>query len=241
MFPTGAFNPTPMAFQYPVQQPTGAIYQSQYGGFNPQVPAPFQQVPPPRGQSLPASNRQYPPPSGTYAPPSSRRHGQYPPSVPPQHYEHQHHGSKSKFSFYFINEFNYCFILGKKHSKQRSVSPAGVADESLYSDKEKNDRSRSHSSALESQSKQEDSTNNDQEHQSQTVESTSGEIPQGNAIPTEEQQSPDEKRRSRSKKKKHHRSEHYNNQYQPPPFYGELPSQMRVNLKYKKKNRFCFF
>ena len=51
MFPTGVFNPVSMGFQYPGQQPTAKIYQSQYGGFNPQIPISFQQAPPPpRGQ-----------------------------------------------------------------------------------------------------------------------------------------------------------------------------------------------
>jgi hypothetical protein len=207
MFPTGAFNQIPMGFQYPgQQQPTPAIYQSQYGGFNPQVA-------PPRGQSLPASSRQYPPPGGSYAPTTSRRHGQHAPS---QHYEHRRHGSKTS----------------KKHHKQRSVSPSGVADQSLYSDKEKNDRSQSQTPVLGSHSKQEETNNNDQEQQSHTVESTSGEVSQGGTTGVEEQQNSDEKekRQSRSTKKKHH---HHHQHKQAPPLYGELPPHMRVNIQLK--------
>jgi len=151
MFPTGAFNQFPMGFQFPGQQPPASIYQSQFGGFNPQMPVPFQQVPPPsRGQSVPPSSGPYAPPSGPYAPTSSRRNGQYPPPAPT-------HGSKSK-----------------KHHKRRSTSPTGAADQSLYSDKEKKSRSRSQSPVLGSQTKQEEPTNKDQEQQSQTVESASG-------------------------------------------------------------------
>ncbi len=99
MFPTGAFNPISMGFQYPGQQPTAPIYQSQYGGFNPQVPPTFQQIPSARGQSLPASSRQYPLSNGPYVPTSSRRHGQYPPPTSSQHYEYHHQSWKSKFFF----------------------------------------------------------------------------------------------------------------------------------------------
>jgi hypothetical protein len=219
MFPTGAYNQIPMGYQYPGQQPPppapAAIYQSQYAGFN---PAPFQQAPPPsRGQSLPAAGRHYPPPSGPYASISSRRNGQYPQPVPPQNYEHHTHGSK-------------------KHHKQRSVSPSGAADQSLYSDKEKDDRSRSHSPALGSQTK-EGEANQNQEQNSQSAENASGEILQDGTNATEEQQNSQEKekRKSRSKKKKHHRYEQYHHQYQPqPPFYGELPPQMRVNTEKKR-------
>jgi hypothetical protein len=105
MFPTSAFNQASLGYPYPGQQPPASLYQSQYGavaGFNHQAQTPFQQAPPPRGQSLPASGRQYAAPTGPYAqpPPSSfrRQHrGQYPPQPPSQHYEHRsHHGSKSK-------------------------------------------------------------------------------------------------------------------------------------------------
>src|SRR6202789_3900575 len=97
MFPTSAFNQIPMGYPFPGQQPPGSLYQSQYGGiagFNPQIAPPFQQAPPPRGQSVPAPGRQYPPLTGPYAqppPPSSRRHqhGQYPPGVSSQHYEYR--------------------------------------------------------------------------------------------------------------------------------------------------------
>jgi hypothetical protein len=240
MFPTSAFNSIQMGFQYPGQHPTGPIYQSQYGGFNTQLSSPFQQ--PPRGQSLPAVVRQYTPPGGPFIPTSSRRHGQYPPSVPVQHYEYRHHGSKSKFSFFFFylkRKFNYYLIIDKKNSKQRSASPSGVLNENLYSDKEKDDHSRSHTPVLESPSKQDESNNNDQEEHSQTIESDSGEISQGGTIGTEENENFDEKRQSRSKKEKHQRPEHYYNQFQPqpPPLYAELPPQMRVNIKFKKKRK----
>jgi hypothetical protein len=218
MFSTGPFNQIPMGFQYPGQQPPPtSIYQSQFAGFN---PTPFQQAPPPsRGQSLPASVRHYPPPSGPYAPISSQRNGQYPSSIPPQNYEKNHtHGSK-------------------KHHKQRSVSPIGAADQSLYSDKEKDDRSRSQSPTLESQTKEEE-TNHNQEQHSQPTENANGEVLQDGTVAAEEQQNLQgkEKRKSRSKKKKHHHHHHYeqyHHQYQPPPpphpFYGELPAQMRVH------------
>ncbi len=110
MFPTSAFNQVPIGYPYPGQQAPPSLYQSQFGGvagFNPQIAPQFQQVPPPRGQSLPTSGRQYPPPTGPYAQPpppssSSRRHqhGQYPPPAPSQHYEYRSgHGSKSNYFF----------------------------------------------------------------------------------------------------------------------------------------------
>ena len=221
MFSTGAFNQIPMSFPYPGQQPPVAVYPSQYGGYAPQVQPPFQQAPPPsRGQSLPASGRQYPPATnGQYPPTSSRRNGQHPPPVPSQHYERHRHGSKSS----------------KQHRKRRSASPKGVADQSLYSDKEeKNDRSRSPSLALGSQSKEAAETNgNDQERRSPAVESTNADVSQGGTIATEDQQNSQEKdqRQSRSKKKKHYRHEQNQQQPPPPPFYGELPPQMRVNIQ----------
>ena len=110
MFPTSAFNQTPMVFPFPGQQPLPSIYQSQFGGmtgFNPSLVPQFQQIPPPlRGQSVPTPGRQYPPSTGPYGPPpppvissSSRRQqmGQYPVAVSSQHYEQRNsHGSKSK-------------------------------------------------------------------------------------------------------------------------------------------------
>jgi hypothetical protein len=245
MFSTGAFNPTPMGFPFPGQQQAGSIYQSQYGGFNPQ----FQQAPSSRGQSLPASIRQYPPPNGPYAPgpaSSSRRHGHYPPSGPAQHHEHRSsHGSKSKFEFLFLKLIysNHC-TLGKKHHKRRSVSPSGSGNEDLYSDKEHHedqnlqksagDQSGSHSSVGENAHKD--------QQQSQAVESVSAEESQGGTPGTGEEQRGNDKHKSSSKKKKHHRHDRYENyhthyqqqQQQPPPgFYGnfqnEPPPHLQVN------------
>lgn len=105
MFSTGAFNPLSMGFQYPGQQQIPpSIYQSQYNGFNPQLPTPFQQTPQlPRGQSVPPSNRHYPlPHAGPYIPTSSHRRGQYPPTIPSQNHEHRRHESKSIYFHVFF-------------------------------------------------------------------------------------------------------------------------------------------
>ena len=111
--------------------------------------------------------------------------------------------------------------LGKKHHKQRSVSPKGVVEQSLYSDHEQKRRersegykspSRSQSPALGNHLKQEEVIDNDreqqQQQQAQSFESTRDDTVQGEiaARPEETQVIKEsEKRKSSSKKKKHHR------------------------------------
>lgn len=215
-------NQMPMGFPFPGQPPTATIYPSQqYGAFNPQVQTSYH--PASRGQSLPAAGRQYPPVS-------SRRNGHYPPPpAPSQNYEYHRHESRGS----------------KKHRKRRSVSPGGAADQSLYSDKEKDGHSRSPSpKSAGDRSKDEvgaGQTHTETDQPSQVAGSASGEPSQGAATTIEEQQNSPakEERQSRSKTKKHHhRHEQYHTQYQQPPpppppsgpFFGELPPQMRVNI-----------
>ena len=196
MFPTAGFPQVPMTFGFSAQQAPNALYQSQfggYGGFNPQMMAPYQAAPavaaaPPRGQSMPATGRQYPqPPTGPFSPgpsgwPRRQQNEQYPPPAPSQHYEHHvNHGSKSTSIFFhakFHSELNvkteHRFsndLLGKRRSKRRSVSPGGAGDPGLYSDKERREASegpkgqpsRSPSPSGVSHSKQEVVDNNQQQ------------------------------------------------------------------------------
>jgi len=188
-----------------------------------------QSTAPLRGQSVPATNRQYPPTS-------SRPFGHYPP-VPPATQTYQ--TTKSR----------------RKRSKKRSATPDEVVEQSLYSDKEKNERSRSPTPVVQADNvstKQEETNANEHEQQSQA----SAEQSQGPTNPPEEQAQPPspskEKRKSRSKKKRHHhRYEQFNAQYAPPPppppppaYFGALPPQIRVrNLSFflKKTKTSCVF
>lgn len=255
MFTATVFNQLPMGFQYPVQRPPpSSIYQSQYGGFNPQIPISFQAPMIPRGQSLPPSSRQYAQSNSPYIPrPPPRQQGQNAPMIPtPPTKDVKKRKSKSKyflllFGFYVLN-IHY-ILIDKKRSKQRNGSANGASDQGLYSDKEKNnlknseDRSRSRSPGLENGSKHDETMNNDeistnQEQPSQGLENTNGDASQAEVTITgnNEQKNSEEKknRKSRSKKKKQRQDDNYESNItyfqQPPPFYPNLPPYLRVNI-----------
>ena len=225
MFPITSFHPMSMGFpfagqQQQQQQPPPSIYQSQYGGFQQQIPTAFTQAPPPPVQP-------YSQPGGPYISgptPLSPRRNQYPPPppAPSQHYEYRrNHRSKSKSESASRWSTLFARLGHQKQHKRRSVSPRGAAEQSLYSDRERaetvekqEDRSASQSPALvNSDSKSEEGEGADHPH----VENVSDEVGQGDAASAEEGKKieGDHKRKSKSKKKKHQRAEH--ERYLSPP------------------------
>ena len=227
MFTQPPFQPVSMGFPFGAPPSNVPMYHSHFARLNTQAP------PSSRGQSLPAPIRHYIPASVPYAsgPPSPRRAGpQLPPPGPSQH----RRSARSKSNQPLLRlpfDTRRCAVSDKKPQKRKNASPNGVADQSLYSDKE-NDEKTETLPDQKSFEQQPESTFVDQpppeadasQKEPQQVESASVELLQKGPIDTSEAP-PTEK------KKKHHH--HHPNQ--PPPTVHPVAAQANVHRTDRKR------